>query len=423
MLQEKQNALNKKDFWKLLICMCAIMLGTQIPMCLSPLGAYIVRDYPNIDPTTAISIVSTPRMMCGMITIVALAPIMLKANRKRVGQVFLLIYIAFAAMFYFFGHARTSFWALYGAAFFVGIPAGGYTILTTTLAAENTDNAADRAKLIGRYQAVGAALYVCYLTISGRLAAGNDGYDWPNAWLIGFGAVIGLIIWTVLFPKGAEQPKKDPSVAKQEKVKFTWKAFTPGVILMAITYLNFYLCQNVYNTSVSQWVITERAVGTSADAADATSIGRIVLMFVGFALPLAVKYLGKWQIPIGGMFTLLANCLLFFGKDLPVLYVASACLNIGTGLTNYGVNTYCYEVAKPGYGVIAASTMTMMMMCAGTVAPYVLSFLSPLFGGGFNGKLMSGIFMGVILVISTILFHTTNNRFRYPNYDKETEQA
>ena len=403
----------------MLIALCAIMLGTQLPMILSPLGAYIVRDYPNVDPTFAISIVSTPRMFAGLITIVVLAPIMLRANRKVLGQFFLIIYVLFAAAFYFVGKANGPFMAMYGAAFIVGIPAGGYTILCTTIINENFSDSKDRLKLIGRYQAFGAAAYMVMLFISGRLASRNDGYAWPDAFLLGILPLIGLVIWSSFLPNECAQPKQ----TTKDPVKFTWRAFTPGLVIMAVLYLLFYCSQNVYNSCVSQWVITERAVGTAADAADATMIGRFVLMGVGLGQPLFVKYLGKWQIPVGGAFTLIACLLLYFGETLPILFLASICLNIGTGLSNYGVNGYCYEVVRPGYGPIAVSVMTMMMMSGGTVTPFLISWLSPLFGSGFNGKLASGILFASLLLIGNILFYTTKNRFRYPNYSAKSSEG
>jgi len=409
-----QEQSSSKTMRNMLIALCAIMLGTQLPMILSPLGAYIVRDYPNIDPTFAISIVSTPRMFGGLITIVLLAPLMLKANRKILGQLFLVIYIAFAVTFYTVGKMNGPFMAMYGMAFIVGIPAGGYTILCTTIISENYSESKDRLKLIGRYQAFGAAAYMIMLFISGRLASRNDGYAWPDAFLLGILPLIGLVVWSAFLPKETAVTKR----SDKEPVKFSWKAFTPGIIMMAALYLLFYCSQNVYNSCVSQWVITERAVGTAADAADATMIGRFVLMGIGLGQPLFVKYLGKWQIPIGGAFTLTACILLYVGQTLPILFLASVCLNIGTGLSNYGVNGYCYEVARPGYGPIAVSVMTMMMMSGGTVTPFLISWFSPVFGGGFNGKLASGILFASLLLVGNILFYTTKNRFRYPNYEK-----
>jgi len=411
-----QEQKKSKTMRNMLIALCAMMLGTQLPMILSPLGAYIVRDYPNLDPTFAISIVSTPRMFGGLLAILILAPIMLRANRKIMGQFFLILYVAFAATFYIVGKTNGPFMAMYGMAFFVGIPAGGYTILCTTIINENYSESKDRLKMIGRYQAFGAAAYMVMLFISGRLASRNDGYAWPDAFLLGVLPLIGLVIWSTFLPKEAAAPKQTEN---KQPVKFTWKAFTVGLLIMALLHLCFYVSQNVYNTSVSQWVITERAIGTATNAADATMVGRFALMLTGLAQPIIVKYLGKWQIPVGGMFTLSSCLLLYFGQTLPILFVASVCLNIGTGLCNYGVNGYCYEVVRPGYGPIAVSVMTMIMMSAGTVTPFLISYLSPLFGGGFNGKLASGILFSSILVIVGILFYTTNNKFRYPEFNKK----
>lgn len=413
--QEQNKA---RTMRRMLIALCAIMLGTQLPMILSPLGAYIVRDYPNLDPTFAISIVSTPRMLGGLIAIVILAPVMLRANRKIVGQFFLVLYIVFCITFYTVGKLNGPFMAMYGMAFIVGIPAGGYTILCTTIINENYTESKDRLKMIGRYQAFGAAAYMLMLFISGRLASRNDGYAWPDAFLLGVLPLIGLVIWSIFLPKEAALPKQTEN---KQPVKFTWKAFTAGLFIMALLHLCFYVSQNVYNTSVSQWVITERAIGTATDAADATMVGRFALMLAGLGQPIFVKYLGKWQIPVGGVFTLASCLLLYFGQTLPVLYIASICLNLGTGLCNYGVNGYCYEVVRPGYGPIAVSVMTMIMMSAGTVTPFLISGLSPVFGGGFDGKLASGILFSAVLVIVGIAFYTTNNRFRYPEFNKKEQ--
>ena len=402
----------------LLIALCAMMMGTQVPMVLSPIGAYIVRDYPNIDPTFAISIVSTPRMFMGMFAAVLLGPIMLRANRKIVGQIFLLIYIIFGAVFLLIGKANGPFMALYGMAFLVGIPAGGYTVLGTTVISENCESSKDRLKLIGRYQAFGALSQVVIVSIAGRLASRNDGYAWPTAFYVVVFPIIGLLIWTTFFPKDAAKAKQIGNGEAKKPVKFTWKAFTVGLVIMAVLHLCFYICSNIYNTSVSQWVITERAIGTAANAADATSIGRIVLMIVGLSQPIIYRYLGKWEIPVGGMFALGGVALLYFGQTLPALYAASICLNIATGCCNFGVNGYCYEVVRPGYGPVAVSVMTLIMLSAGTVTPFLISWLSPIFGGGFNGKLASGLFFGAILVVGSVLFYTTKNRFRYPEFQK-----
>ena len=410
----------QKMMRNLLIALCAIMLGTQLPMILSPIGAYIVRDYPNIDPTFAISIVSTPRMFMGMISTVLLAPIMLRANRRRMGQLFLVIYIIFAALFFTIGKANGPFMALYGTAILVGIPAGGYTVLCTTIVNENCDNSKDRVKLIGRYQAFGAFAYTVMLFVSGRLASRNDGYAWPDAFLLGVLPVIGLVVWTLFYPKAAAYPPASKE-ENSKPVKFSWKAITVGLLMMGFLYMMFYCSQNIYNTCVSQWVITERGVGTATQAADATMVGRFVLMLTGLAQPLFVKYLGKWQIPVGGAFALVACCLLYFGQTLPVLFIASICLNIGTGLSNYGVNGYCYEVVRPGYGPIAVSVLNLIAMSAGTVTPFLISWLSPVFGGGFNGKLACGIAFSSILVVGGILFYTTNNRFRHPVFQESAQ--
>jgi MFS family permease len=390
---------SKKAAAALLIISFVIMFASMT----SPLLAYIMQSYPEVDQSTAMRILTLPALV-GLFVSFAVGPIATKFNKKLLLIVSIGCSLIYFVIFAVIGGSGP-FYMLLAAAGIAGLSQGSALILTSSIIGEFIE-AAKRATLIavsGAVMSGGAALV--NLT-GGVIAAGNGGANWPYAYYLGVLIVPAMILFWIVMPDkpDAADPGTggfgDPG-AEAGRGGIPFKAIL--IILLSIV---FFVCVMGFLLNISIYVITEYKLGTSAQSGLANSLFTMLGIAAGFAFALLVKVFRKWIVFAGYALCAIGLFLIMYiHTSLAGVYAGTSLMGFGFGMANPYLVSQLIGITPPRLVPITVSLQMGGSNLGMFFALDILNFLGKFVGGGLQGILKACVAgASICAVLSIFLF-------------------
>ena len=369
--------------------------------------AYIQMYYPEVSPTTVTSLISLPTLT-GLIAAVLIGPISMRVSKLNLMVVAMSTMGFYGIVMFLAGINHWSFTWLYVATAVAGVGQGTFAPLANTIISESFQEDL-RASRIAQYNVVENLGAFIILAVSGRIAAGNGGANWPYAYLLSIACfVTTLSFFIIMKMSGYKEKEVSPEVlAHQSAEKVRLKDVPTKVIvyifLIALIHMFYYVGINSYYLNVSDYIITQYNLGTSAQAGDASSIVRGVLVVSTFIFPIWEKILKKWMIPFGYCIPLIGLLLMYFFTDsLFGIYACAACVAIGTSIVHSTFYSKACNNVPLRVVPLATSIMWGIANCGAYVSVYVQDWCASFFGGGIKGEIITGVAVLALVIIASI---------------------
>ena len=174
--------------------------------------ANIMASYPEVADYTVKSLTTLPTLF-GLIATFAMGPIAMKFDKTKLLVLVMLSMGAFSLIFFANGLAHGPFELYYVAVVFGGFAMGSFAPLMNLIIGENFDEE-DRAGRIASYNVTNNFGAFFILLISGRIAATNNGANWPYAYLLGLYCFLTTAVFYVMIKKSGY---RDDKAARAER--------------------------------------------------------------------------------------------------------------------------------------------------------------------------------------------------------------
>lgn len=372
--------------------------------------AYVGLDYPEVSASMVSTLITIPNLSA-LVFALWIGPFAVKRNKVTLLSTSLIAMIIHCVIYYINGLVHGPFWLFLVAGACGGYGIGTYIPLINGILSDHFPGD-QRSKRIANYNVFINIGGVAVLQLAGIIAAKNDGAQWYNAYLLGILAVIGLASFLVFAKRAqADVPsivlanESDGEAASAPRIRDIPPKILGWVVLMGLVHCLFYVTQYAFNINVSNYIITENALGTSVQAGTATSLVRFALIIFTALYPFFQKVLKEWMIPVGYLFVGVGLFIMMKSQSLMGAYACACCVGLATSLahaTFYGkASRYVPVVLVP----VAMSIVQGLVSAGSFVSVYVLNFFSNLLGGGMNNQFLAGIIISIIIAIAAVLMY------------------
>ena len=367
--------------------------------------AYIGLAYPDVSPTTVSSLISLPNLF-GLISSRIIGPIAIKVKKGPLAGVAIASVVLYCLIFYVNGKAHGPFGIYYIGCVLAGIAQGTHAALLNGLLGLHFQ-AEERGRRIANYNVwlnIGALIV---LQVSGIIAARNDGAQWYNAYLLGIFPLVGCIIFLAMTSKiHADVPTivqtENPAAVQRGRISDIPKKAFPLIIALALGHACFYIAQFAFNTNVSNYIITEYNLGTSAQAGTASSLVRLSMIIFTALFPVFKKVLKGWMVACGYLCAAIGLTIMMVGKSLPAAFICAIFIGAATGMSFSAV----YEKATsfvPALCVsLGSAIVTGITNIGSSTSTYIMAAISNPFGGSMPVKFVVGIVFALIATLIAI---------------------
>ena len=379
--------------------------------------AYIGLSYPEIPEVTVSSLISIPTMFALLFSFV-IGPLAMRFNKVVLMTIVMCCMGSYSLIFFFNGLMHGPFFLYIVACALAGFAQGGFAPLMNTIIGENFE-AEDRAGRIAVYNVANNCGAFVILFLSGRIGAGNDGANWPFAYLLGLYCFVTTSIFLILVKragysdnKAAREARKAKAVEenvpspKLSEVPIKSLAFIIGI---GILHCIFYIGINAYYLNVSNYIITEHELGSSVQAGNATSLVRFTLIIMTFLYPFWNRLLKDWMIPCG--YALAAIGLVFMWKvDTTIwgIYICAFFIAFATSIAHSTIYSKALNYVPDSIAAISSSLMWGIANVGPFFATYVLAGIAAALGGGMATQIKAGIVILICTTIAAIIIFVIN---------------
>lgn len=373
------------------------------------LVALIMQSYPELDSNTVRQVLTIPSLV-GMIMSFSTGPLSMKINKKHMTMTACFLALA-GCMIYGFVGANGPFVALLIGAGCLGLCQGCARTLTSSMIGDFMPPE-KRASYVARSTAMMSGGGAVLSSLSGVIAAGNGGADWPKAYfVVGFLAIPILIVFTALMPLHPDEKDNLSAVVKDEveqdneKGKLSFKT-----ILVLVLNAVFGISCSAYLFNYSEYIIITTGMGTSVHTGTINAAYLIVGLIVGFTYPVFLKIFKRYISPVGhGLFAIGLLCMMH-ANNIYVVYLCAVLISFGFNLANPFTTSYLMCITPKKLVPIAMSLLIGSLQLGMFFSVQILSFLSGLLGGGIMNTLTVGVIGGVICCVVSFFAYSLDPR-------------
>lgn len=419
-LNSKDALFTKKQYQVISFALYIYATSNVVYMITQNVRAYIEMEYPNVSPVAAAQLISFPTLF-GLFTSLLIGFVALKVSKVVLLTIIRTCMLAFSILMIVGGVMHAPFWVYYVGTVLCGISLGGFGPLMNSIIGEIFEES-ERASRISMYNVFVNLGGVVMLQLSGRIAAGNDGHNWPFAYLLGLWCVIAITVFLIMIKKGGYSDGKEARAARearrrelgltdenettQVRFKDLPKKVVQFIAMIAILHCVFYIGINGYYLNLSNYIITEHELGTSAQAGNCTSLTRVCLIIIQFTYPIWIKLFKDWMIPIGyaivGVGLLAAY---FIDTSMFGIYCAAACAGVATGLVHASVFAKALNFVPQAFRSISSSIAWGIANAGPFFATYVYALVNAVIAPGMGAQLIAAaVIAGITVVASIIIF-------------------
>ncbi len=372
--------------------------------------ANIMASYPEVADYTVKSLTTLPTLF-GLISTFAMGPIAMKFDKTKLLCIVMMSMAAFSLIFFFNGINHGPFQWYYVAVVFGGFAMGSFAPLMNIIIGENFDKE-DRADRIASYNVTNNIGAFFILLLSGRIAAGNNGANWPYAYLLGLYCFVTTIVFYVMIRKSgyrddkaarAERAARNAEEKKPEVKLSEVPKKTLGIVLaIGLLHCVFYIGLNAYYTNVSTW-INENGLGSSVQAGNATSLVRFTLIIMTFLYPFWSRLLKNWMIPCGYLLGAIAMVCMLNIDSIWGVYAAAFFVAFGTSIAHSTIYSKALNYVPESVAPISSTVVWGMANSGAFFATYVLAAISGALGGGMPTQLKAGSAILICCMVAAII--------------------
>lgn len=408
----------KKQYQMISFALYIFATSNVVYMITQNVRAYIEMDYPNISSIAAAQLISFPTLF-GLFASLIVGFVALKISKVVLLAFIRCCMLAFAILMIVGGLMHAPFWVYYIGTVLCGISLGGFGPLMNSIVGEIFEEN-ERAAKISMYNVFVNLGGVIMLWGSGRLAAGNDGANWPYAYILGLWCVVAITVFLIMIKKGGYSDSKearqkrlerrkelgleDENAGEKVRFKDLPRKVVGFVILIAILHCVFYIGINAYYLNLSNYIITEHELGTSAEAGNCTSLTRVLLIVMQFTYPIWFKIFKDWLIPVGYLFVAIGLAAAYFiDSSMFGIYCAAACAGIATGLVHATVFAKALNFVPQAFRSISSSVSWGVANAGPFFATYVYALVNLTIADGIGAQLVAGTVIACITVVASII--------------------
>lgn len=381
--------------------------------------AYVGLDYPEVPANTVSTLITIPNLSA-LVFAFLIGPIAVKHNKVTLLSTSIIAMIIHCAIYYVNGMMHGPFFLYMVAGACGGYGIGTYIPLINGILSDHFPGD-ERAKRIANYNVFINIGGVILMQAAGVLAAKNDGAQWYNAYLLGILAVLGLASFLVLAKKAQiqvpsiESASTSGAQAASPRIRDIPRRALYWVVLMGLVHCIFYVTQYAFNTTVSNYIITEYSLGTSVQAGTATSLYRFSLIIFTALYPFFQKTLKEWMIPIGYLCVGVGLIIMMVAKSLFGAYACACFVGLATSLVHaslYGkASRYVPIVMVP----VSMSLVNGLVSAGSFASVYILDFCSGLLGGGMSNQFLAGAILSVVIAVAAVFMYVVKK----PTYNDD----
>ena len=376
--------------------------------------ANIMADYPAVPEHLVKALTSLPTFT-GLFATFAMGPLALRMSKVKLLASVAACSFAFSMGFLVNGLLHGPFWVYVLACVPGGYGVGGFAPLMNTIIGETFDHDA-RAGRIAAYNVANNVGCFAILLISGQIAAGHGGADWPYAYLLGLYCPVSCVAFLLLMrrsgyrddeasraSRAAESGRAPDDVAPCPEpspiyaaARRTARGAVALVIGIGFLHCCYYIGINAFYTNVSTWVV-HRGLGTAIQTGIATALLRATLIGMSLLYPFLARALKRWMIPAGYLLGAVGLvCMLLEDTTMAGVYTCSVFLAAGTGLAHSTVYAKALNCVPERLQAVSSSLMWGIANAGAFFSAFILAGLSRAVGGGMETELVAGI---VILIV------------------------
>lgn len=384
--------------------------------------AYIGLDYPDVKETLVTSLITLPNLM-NLIVGVIIGPIAARYNKIVLLIIARACFLIFTMLMFINGVMHGPFWIYIVACMFCGVNLGSFGPLVNSIVGEIFEEK-NRANKISAYNVWVNIGGVILLQATGIIAAHNDGAGWSYAYLMGLWTIVATVGFLVVLRKTGYKDDKatrakrlelQNKVIEEEMAHGDSTVFTSMgkvwsfVIVTSLVHCVFYIGINAYYLTVSNYIITEHELGTSAQAGTANSLVRAALVVIQLTYPLWFRLLKDWTLPVGYAITGIGLIFaLKFDSSLFGIYACAACAGISTALVHAAFYSKGLNYVPRKYVSVAAALNWGIANSGAFIATYVYTAVcGPMLEteNGIASWLKTGMFiMAAVVAVSAVLY-------------------
>jgi MFS family permease len=352
--------------------------------------AYIIASYSDVPPVSVQQLVSLPAIF-GLIVSIIIGPIAMKINKKYLTIIYSTALFIYCAIFAFVGSNGPLSLLLF-ATVFAGIVQGSAMTLTGAMVGEFV-GAEKSASYVAIALAVRNGGGILVGIVSGAIASGNGGANWPQAYYIGFVLIPAIIAFGILMPQKTDgtadshkavQGESTAKAAPAEKGKFPPKNIVIGILTVFSS-----ICICGYLFYISVYIVNEFKLGTTVEVGLANSIFTLIGLITGFTYGIWAKLFKKALIVVAfGLVALGLFCMMTFTTTLFGAFAAAVLISWGFNMINPFIMAYIMQITPSRMASVGISINMAGANIAMFVAIYVLNFLSGFLGGGLKNVLL-----------------------------------
>jgi MFS family permease len=382
---------------KAIISTCAASVVGMIALVTTAVLAYIIQDYASqgVAVATIVSMM-TIQPLVGVFMAFIVGPISMRVSKKLILMFALLLVIINGVIFSIFGGNCSIYWLLFASAL-TGIVSGVISTVPNSIVSEYAESWDERGKFTGWNNAFmqGGALIMS--AVGGILGATR----WQNAYYLYFLAVPALLIVAILCPM--DHPAADK--ANAQKLDF---GKIPGKVwLMCVHYVIFFICCYTFSVYISSYIITDFALGTSAQSGLAAALLTISAVLAATFYSNYNKKLGKWFMP-------------FFCLTMGIGYLL--CSTLTTTLAGCMIGAFLIGIGKsavvpyvigeatsraPRYMTPMIISLIMGSMSLGMfLSKYITGWMCNFLGGEttYNRFVATTIICGIAIILGFLIY-------------------
>ena len=387
---------------------------TSILMCYitQNVVANIMASYPGVADYTVKSLTTLPTLF-GLISTFVMGPLAMRVSKVKLMVSVMLATAAFSLIFFANGLANGPFWLYYVACALAGYGMGSFGPLMNTIIGE-TFAEDDRAPRIAAYNVANNCGAFVILFLSGRIAAGNGGGNWPYAYLLGLYCLVTMIVFVVMIGRAGYRDDRASRAARQaahatgadathDDGAFPVKPLLV-IIGLGVLHLVFYIGVNAYYTNVSTW-IAQNGFGGPIESANATSLVRFTLIVMTFLYPFWNKVLKSWMIPAGYALAGIGLVCMMLVPSVFGVYLCGFFVAFGTSVAHSTIYSKALNYVPERITALSSSLMWGLANSGAFFSTYVLAAISAVVGGGMLTQLRAGsVILAAIFVIAIVIF-------------------
>lgn len=376
--------------------------------------ANIMASYPVVADYTVKSLITLPTLF-GMLSTFAMGPIAMRFDKVKLLVTVMCSMGIFSIIFLVNGLMHGPFFFYYIAVVFGGYAMGSFAPLMNLIIGENFPEE-DRAGRIASYNVTNNLGAFVILFLSGRIAAGNDGANWPYAYMLGLYCFVTTTVFVIMIRKAGYRDDKEARAKRAAedkgsapKISEIPKKTLALVLGIGILHCIFYIGLNAYYTNVSTW-IAEHNLGTSVQAGNATSLVRFSAIIITFLYPFWTKIFKDWMIPAGYIMGAIAMvCMVTMSNTIMGVYAAAFFVSFGTCIAHSTIYSKALNYVPESIAPISSTIVWGLANSGAFFATYVLAGISGALGGGMATQLKAGsVILAACAIVAVFIFVINN---------------